>query len=210
MKFRFFYLLLALILTSCTLPPKAQLQINRSWQSHQIQLAQLTDWTLSGKLGIFSPNKRESVNLHWQQSAKGFHIRLNGPLGINVLDVQKVDDNTIIVDGKTYISDNPTQLISELSGMVLPIEQLQQWIKGNPSEASYQLDNNQLLSSLLGGNKDTGFWSINYADYRTIKNINLPYKLQLTRGDLRLKIKISNWEIPVQKQINLEDTYAKN
>ena len=49
------------------------------------------------------------------------------------------------------------------------------------------------------GEQDTGFWLINYADYRTINNINLPYNLQLTRKDLRLKFRISNWEIPMQQ-----------
>ncbi|PKG38390.1 lipoprotein insertase outer membrane protein LolB [Psychromonas sp. Urea-02u-13] len=201
MKLRFFYLLFPLIFTGCALPPDPELQINNSWESHKNQLEQLTDWSLSGKLGIFSPEGRESVNINWQQSKNGFHIRLNGPLGINVLDIQKVDNNNVIIDGEKYHSNNPEQLIAELSGMVLPIEQLQQWIKGNPSGASYQLDDNHQLSSLLGGQTSTGLWLINYADYRTIEQINLPHKLQLTRGDLRLKFKISNWQIPIQRPV---------
>jgi outer membrane lipoprotein LolB len=199
MKFRFFYLLFPLFFTGCAQLPHKEIKTNNSWESQRNQLEQLTDWSLTGKLGIFSPEGRESVNINWQQSANSFHIRLSTVLGINVLDIQKVDDNLIIIDGEKYISKDPEHLITDLSGMVLPIKQLQQWIKGNPSGASYQLDDNNHLISLLGGTPTTGFWLINYADYRTIKNINLPYKLQLTSGDLRLKFRISNWEIPVQQ-----------
>jgi outer membrane lipoprotein LolB len=199
MKFRFFYLLFPLLFTGCAQLPQKVIQTNNSWQSQRNQLEQLTDWSLSGQLGIFRPEGRESVNIHWQQSTKSFHIRLNTVLGINVLDIHKVDDNTIIIDGKTYISNDHEQLITDLSGMVLPIQQLQQWIKGNPNGASYQLDQNHQVISLMGGQQTTGFWLINYADYRTINDINLPYNLQLIRGDLRLKFRISNWEIPMQQ-----------
>jgi len=196
MKFHFFYLFFFLILTGCAQIPKSELPSNNSWEFNQTQVKKLTDWSFSGKLGIFTSEGRDSVNIHWQQTLTGFHIRLNGPLGINILDVQKMGNNTLIIDGKEYISNDPEQLITELSGMVLPIEQLQQWIKGNPSAANYQLDSNQKLTSLIGGQLSTGFWLINYSDYRTINDIDLPHNLQLTRGDLRLKFRISSWEIP--------------
>jgi outer membrane lipoprotein LolB len=203
MKLRILYLLLPLLFSGCVQLPDTPVQKNKSWAIQQAQLEQLTDWSLSGKLGVFSPEGRESVNINWQQSKKGFHIRLNGPLGISVLDIQKIDNNSVIIDGEKYLSNNPEQLIAELSGMVLPIEQLQQWIKGNPSGASYQLDDNHQLTNLLGGQKNTGLWLINYGDYRSIEHINLPHNLQLTRGNLRLKFKISNWQIPIQRPVKM-------
>lgn len=200
MTFRFFYLLLIVIISGCVQsPPPAQAPLsNASWELQKQQLEQLTEWSFSGKLGIFSPEGRDSVNINWQQSATDFHIILTAPLGINVLDIHKVNENTVIVDGKTYISEDQDNLITELSGMELPINQLQQWIKGNPSGASYQLDENNQLMSVLGGQPHTGLWLINYSDFRVVEKISLPYRLQLTRGDLRLKFKISRWEVPLQ------------
>ncbi|WP_413702077.1 lipoprotein insertase outer membrane protein LolB [Psychromonas sp. KJ10-10] len=200
MKYRLLSLLLILIVTGCaqTPPPSQQAPTDISWESQISQLEQLNDWSFSGKLGVFSPEGRDSVNINWQQSKNNFHIILTATLGVNVLDINKTDDFTVIIDGETYQSSDLDMLITELSGMRLPIQELQQWIKGNPSGASYQLDENKQLVSLLGGQKNTGLWLISYSDFRYIENINLPHSLQLTRGDLRLKFKISNWEIPLQ------------
>ena len=198
MKLRFFYLLIVVLFSGCAKPPQTDLHINESWDYQQAQLESLTEWSFTGKIGIFTPEGRESANLNWHQTSLGFHIRLTGPLGINVLEIQKVDDNTVIIDGKHYISQDIEQLITQLSGIQLPVNNLQQWIKGNPSEASFELDDNQQVISLLGGTNKNGIWQINYADYRTVNHINLPHKLQLTRGDLRVKIRVSNWKIPLQ------------
>lgn len=198
MKFRFFFLLLPLLSTGCAILSPTELQINSSWSAQQAKLQQLEDWSLTGKLAIISPDERNSVNIYWQQSKQDFHISLTSFLGQTVLDIQKKGHNTVITDadGNSYFSTDTEQLIAELSGIVIPINHLQQWIKGNPSEASYQLDDNLQVSSLLGGDENSGIWSINYSDYRTINGINLPHKLQLKRADLRLKFAISNWDTP--------------
>jgi len=197
MKLRFFYLLLPFLFTGCAQLPDTALKQNPSWETHQHKLDLLTHWTLSGKLAVITPEKRNSVNIHWQQSDQDFKVNLTTFLGLSVLDIQKKSGKTEIVDndGKRYVSDDSSRLINQLSGMDIPIEHLQQWIKGNPTEATYQLDQYQLVSSLLGGNQSSGVWAINYSDYRTINNTNLPHKLQLTRGNLRLKFSISKWEI---------------
>lgn len=198
MKLRFFYLLFPLILSSCVQLPDSELQQNSSWEAQQTQLENLTHWSLSGKLGIFTPGERNSVDIYWQQSDQDFHIRLSAMLGVRSLDIKKQGKQTTIIntDGQHHQSNNTEQLITELSGMVLPVNNLQQWIKGNPSGASFQLDDNQQVVSLLGGEPDQGVWEISYADYRTINGTNLPHKLQLTRGDIRLKFAISKWNIP--------------
>lgn len=197
MKLRFFYLLLPLLFMGCAQTPTTEPKQNSSWEAHQTQLDQLTHWSFSGKLAVITPEQRNSVNIHWQQSDQDFEIYLTTFLGLSVLEIQKTAGETVIIDddGKRYVSDNSEQLINQLSGMEIPIEHLQQWIKGNPSKASYQLDEYQQVTSLLGGSPESGIWTINYSDYRNINNTNLPHKLQLTRGTLRLKFVISKWQL---------------
>lgn len=196
MKRRFYYLLLPFLFTGCAQLPDTELTPQSSWDTQQLKLEQLTHWSLSGKLAVITPDERNSVNIHWQQSAQDFHIRLTTFLGMSVLEIQKSQHQTTVIDadGKHYISDDAEQLVEKLSGMEIPIRQLQQWIKGNPSTAIYQLGDNRQVSHLLGGDHQNGFWSIDYSDYRTINTINLPHKLQLSRDDLRLKFAISKWK----------------
>ncbi|WP_028866345.1 lipoprotein insertase outer membrane protein LolB [Psychromonas hadalis] len=198
MKLRFLYLLLPLLFAGCAQHPNSALPKNSTWTIQQAQLEQLTHWSLSGKLGIFTPNNRDSVDIYWQQSGQDFHIRLSALLGLKSIDIQKRGNETVIIDmdGQRHHSNDTEQLITDLTGFVLPIEYLQQWIKGNPSNASYQLNDRQQVSNLLGGTQNTELWSITYNDYRTVNQTNLPHKLQLTRGDLRLKFSISQWHLP--------------
>jgi len=197
MKFRFLSLLLPLLFMGCAQQPNTTPQQNTSWKIQKTQLETLTQWSISGKLAVITPDQRNSVNIHWQQSEQDFAIHLSTFLGLSVLDIKKKDDETIIIDsdGKQYRANNSEQLINELSGMSIPIEHLQQWIKGNPHQATYQLNEQQQVTSLLGTDQQSKLWSINYSDYRNINNINLPHKLQLTHGNIRLKFIISSWKV---------------
>lgn len=210
MKIRFFYLLLPLLFAGCATPPPAELQLNDSWRTQQAKLESLTHWSLSGKLGIFTPEERKTVNIYWQQFDQNFSIHLSGPLGITVLDIEKKSSDTVIIDGEEYLSTDAEQLIEKLTNMVLPITQLQQWIKGNPVDADYQLDDNLQVNSLFGFDRDNGQWLINYTDYRTVEHTNLPHKLQLTHDNLRLKFAISKWETFSPLQSNIENKHEKN
>ncbi|WP_193755558.1 lipoprotein insertase outer membrane protein LolB [Psychromonas sp. psych-6C06] len=198
MKCRICYLLIPLLLVGCAQTPHTGIETHDSWINQQTRLENLSYWSLSGKLAVITPTERNSVNIHWQQSDEDFQIHLTTFLGLNILEIKKVGLRTVITDqdGNNYVSDDTQQLVQQLSGMDIPIKQLQQWIKGNPKQANYQLGDNQLVSSLLSNQNDKQGWSINYSDYRTVKGINLPYKLDLTRGQLRLKFAIANWQLP--------------
>lgn len=196
MKNRFYYLLLPFLFTGCAQLPNTEQPQNSSWPTQQVQLEQLSNWSLSGKLAVITPEERNSVNIHWQQTGQDFHISLTTFLGMSVLDIHKSAQQTVVIDsdGKRYVSKNTEQLIKDLSGMELPIKQLQQWIKGNPSGANYQLNDHQQVSHLTGSDQTGGMWVIDYSDYRTVNNTNLPHKLDLSRDNLRLKFAISRWE----------------
>ncbi|WP_019616121.1 lipoprotein insertase outer membrane protein LolB [Psychromonas ossibalaenae] len=196
MKIRFLFFCFIFILSGCAQIPVDDAPKNDSWSQHQRQLQNLNNWQLSGKLAFITPEERISLNLFWQQSDQEFQITLTNFVGLSVLDVKKDRSETkIIFDGKTYYGDDTETLIKQLSGFVIPIDVLQQWIKGNPTDAVYQLNENNQLLSLNGQDKHNINWSIDYADYKTTQHINLPHKLQLKRPNLRLKFAINKWII---------------
>jgi len=187
------FLVTSLLLGCVQIPPPRKLP----WLIHKQQLEDLSDWALTGKLAIITPTERHSLNIYWQQEGDNFHIRLSTFLGSTVLDVHKNAVTTEIIDsnGDHFVGPDSEMLIEKLSGWVIPIELLQQWIKGSPSNASYQLNENNQVVSLSATDKKNASWSIDYSDYKATQGINLPHKLQLKRPDLRLKFAISKWQI---------------
>lgn len=189
---------LILFLFTCFLAGCAQIPApqNNTWETHQQQLENLNTWSFNGKLAVITAEDRHSFNIHWQQSQDDFHIILTTFLGGTILDMKKTQNMTKIIDhdGHHFQGENTEVLIRQLSGFVLPIEALQQWIKGNPSEADYQLNDSNQLASLSGSDLQNGLWSINYNNYGSTNSIALPRSLQLTHEDIRLKFAISHWK----------------
>ena len=190
---------LILFLFTCLLVGCAQIPEPQEipWLAHKQQLENLNDWSFSGKIAFITPEERHSLNIHWKQSENNFHITLTTFLGATVLDLEKTQSGTQIVDndGKRFFGEDAEVLIKQLSGLVIPVDALQQWIKGNPSDATYQLNPENQVAILASVDPEDAPWSINYSDYKNTQGISLPYKLQLKRSDLRLKFSISRWKI---------------
>ena len=194
MKISWLLAIFIALLSGCAQHPVPQIS---SWQQHQAQLQALQDWDFSGKIAIFTAQERHSLNIHWQQTGDDFHINLTTFLGLTILDVQKNAQGTQITDddGKVYWGDDAQLLIKQLSGLTLPIERLQQWIKGNPNGAPFQLNDHNNVASLMGVDSENTEWLVDFEQYKTTQGLNLPYAIQLKHLDLRLKFAISDWQI---------------
>lgn len=194
MKKNIILILFILLLGGCAQLPTPQ---NIPWQKHQQQIENLTHWSFNGKVAVITAEKRHSLNIYWQQSGNDFHITLTTFLGGAILDLKKTPYQTFVVDkdGNQFQGDDPENLIRDLSGLIIPIKPLQQWIKGNPDSASFELNALNQLESLSGKDSKNSPWSINYTDYRFTEGVSLPHKLQLKHADLRLKFAISKWTI---------------
>ncbi|WP_354624999.1 lipoprotein insertase outer membrane protein LolB [Psychromonas sp. MME2] len=194
MKKLLFSLLLVLFVSGCAQRPAPQIS---SWQQHQARLQALHNWDFHGKIAFFTTKERRSLNIHWQQTGDDFHINLTTFIGTTILDIQKSEQGTKITDddGKIYWGDDAQLLIKQLSGLTLPIDNLQQWIKGNPNGARYQLNDHNNVATLSGHDLEKSDWLVEYQQYEATQGINLPYSIQLKHHDLRLKFAISEWHI---------------
>ena len=186
--------LFAFLLGGCsqTLPPQ-----NLPWQTHLQKIENLNEWSFSGKIAIITPQERHSLNIHWQQSYNDFHITLTTFLGGTIFELKKYQGMTEIIDneGNHFYGENTENLVKQLSGFIIPVNALQQWIKGNPSKATYQLNTTNQVASIVGNDAKNAAWTITYSDYQYPQGIALPHKLQLNHEDIRLKFAISQWNI---------------
>lgn len=198
-----FILIFAFTLSGCSLfnsthsefPPEG---INLNWAEHQQKISALSKWEITGKLAIFLKDERETANLYWEQNGNNYNIQLTSFIGIRILTIKKNKQGIEIInnDGDRFTGNNAEVLMQEVSpGLHLPISALQEWIKGNPINATYTLNEEQRVDSLLSGDLNNGFWQVSYQQYQYFSGFSLPRKLDLKRGNLRLKIAINQWQL---------------
>lgn len=194
MKQLFLFSLLLLV-TACSTKPSQPL-IDNSMRAQQI--AKLDDWQFSGKIGFISPQKKQSANLFWLQQPEQQQIKLTTFLGINVLSIEGQDPHyQLTVDGENYQTDNLTDLVYQLTGLVLPTQALTRWLLAAPYHPNDQViynDVSALPSELISHNYATA-WHVYYQQYQPVKNMMLPMQLTLVQQNIKVKIKINQWTL---------------
>ncbi|MGL4829750.1 MAG: lipoprotein insertase outer membrane protein LolB [Vibrio sp.] len=185
------------LLAGCaTTPPQP---LNVQWQSHQLVLQQIQAYQLTGKLGYIAPNQRQSFNFQWQKTPQKLSLRLTNFLGQSVLNLQ-VDEQGAQVDtydDQIYRDQDAQNLIRNLTGLDIPVEQLEDWILGLPTQAShYELNEQNTLASLTKL-ASTVEWQVEYQRYQAIEWQNqlipLPDKLKLQQNKTSIQLVISQW-----------------
>lgn len=186
-----------MLLSGCETVPEESTQ-SVEWQNHEGLLAQIESYQATGKLGYKSPEVKQSLNFIWNHSPDKSQLRLTTFLGKTVLNLTMTPEGATVIDheGNKYQDKNATLLVYRLTGLVIPVTYMQDWLKGLPTEADdYVLkeDTNTLssLTKMLG----TQNWTLNYNSYQTIKGIPLPYNMNMTQGETSLKIVVSKWNI---------------
>lgn len=198
-----FILLLAIFSTACTFnqqltTEKDGLITNLLWIKHQQQLAKLKKFQTRGTFAYIGPDNKTYAKFFWQQySLTNYRLLLINPLGTTELELNVTPSVTQLMDrdGKKYINNHPTQMIYQLTGIKIPIENLHYWLIGLPiNGSSFTLDENRLLKTIeYRQNGET--WQLNYMAYHQDSQPKLPSHIELTQGKLRIKFKMDSWTL---------------
>ncbi|EKO3515740.1 lipoprotein localization protein LolB [Vibrio fluvialis] len=195
------YLIVALLMTlfGCSSVPEPIADVK--WQSHQARLTSIAQFKLVGKLGYISPDQRQSLNFQWQKSAENSQLRLTNFLGQTVLNLTISSQGARVetYDEQVFTAPSAQLLVRQLTGLDIPVDLLQDWILGLPSQAdNYALNANNTLATL---DKHVGSysWHVDYARYRGYpwqqSNLPLPDKLKLTQNQTSINLVISKWTL---------------
>ncbi|ENM5880693.1 lipoprotein insertase outer membrane protein LolB [Vibrio metoecus] len=187
------------LLAGCaTTPPQP---VNVQWQSHQLVLQQIQAYQLTGKLGYIAPDQRQSFNFQWQKSPQQLSLRLTNFLGQTVLNL-RVDGQGAQVDtydDQIYRDQDAQSLIRNLTGLDIPVAQLEDWILGLPTQATHYELNEQNTLAMLTKLASTAEWQVEYQRYQAIEWQNqlipLPDKLKLQQNKTSIQLVISQWTL---------------
>ena len=165
-------------------------------QEIQSELTNISDWKISGVIGVKYNGKADSANYIWQQKGDNFYIKIYGPLGVGAVEIQG-DKNSIELtdsDGKKTASDNVESLLNQKLGWSVPVNGLVYWVKGI-AQPKTQKQTKYNRQNLLENLQQDG-WNIEYKNYKLISSkYPLPSKVFMSRNDITIKVIIKSWEI---------------
>ena len=191
--------ILVTTLTACSTTKVAtdqQLFQNKNQRAQQ--LSNLTDWTIKGKIAFIEGDSKQSANLYWRQTEKSTTLNLTTFLGVNVLSLKSKDDIHILkANGKTYQDDNLEDLLSQVSGIRLPVNALVYWIKGLKAQSEDQITYSATtnLPETLNAWVNNAYWQLHYKKYNLVNNLRLANQLTIKHQHLTIKMAIHTWEL---------------
>lgn len=102
-------------------------------------------------------------------------------------------------DDQVLSARDANQLIFRLTGLMMPVDHMPDWLLGLPTDAdSFQLSPTNTLQALdkqIGPND----WNIAYQRYGDIEwhqqTLPLPNKLKLSTADVKINLVITKWNI---------------
>jgi outer membrane lipoprotein LolB len=193
-------LLLILLVSGCSFtPPRPALdstQLGPAWQAQQARILANHNWTLTGRLGIKTPEDAWSATLLWTQHAEQFQIRVTAPFGQGSVELQGGPGQVVMraPKDKTYEADEPEALMHAQLGWSLPLAGLRYWVRGVPDpqhEVTHiRLDNWGRLAEL----QQSG-WRISIEDYQLADGIELPAKMSLLTDRLEVRLVTRDWQL---------------
>ena len=193
MQLRMIFIIFSLIISGCAGTYFDNATVKENWQ---LELLKQEVWQLEGKLAIIQPDNRQSANLYWSASDSQDVLNLNSFVGTSILSLTRTPGlATIEFNGETHYGKNAQQLANWLTGLDLPFLDDPSWLKGLPNTTSFQSD--ELYRVTHATLKDTQGkeWQIRYGNYQRHAGYWLPFSLSLTHNDIRLKLKIYEWDI---------------
>ena len=203
----FSYLLLlstlsSLTLSGCTSVPLKQDQsiIAQTPAQRTLQMKQLKNWKVTGKIAFIDKKSRNSASLSWavNERTKTQQLNLTTYMGINVLQLNSRNNlHTIKADGQTYKGGNLEALIMDITGLTLPTNALTYWLKGFPyhDEDKFEYQNSTQLPLSLSSNYNNEKWQIIYGNYQSFDGYVLAKNFTIKKGGFMIKIAINDWTI---------------
>lgn len=180
-----------LMLAGCVSVPSG-LNVGMREAERTQYLASHTHWSFSGRMAYSHEGKGGSAQIQWQQNGGVSDLRISAPLAMGSVRIRFDDVKAQLFDasGRELRSGKPDVLLAELLQAPIPTGDLVSGLR-----AFWPKSPEQTASAALGV-ITLADWSWNYTNWRD-EPVRLPGKIEIQRGQTRLRIIIDQWrELP--------------
>jgi outer membrane lipoprotein LolB len=169
-------------------------ELNELYEKHLANLHQIKSWKLSAKMQIKTNKECSKVLLTWKQIVQNYNLHITGPLAVHIADITGDNNHiTVKLSDELKTSDNPNTLITEMTGLNIPINSLEYWIKAIP-DPNYPLVKTLNNYGYISELQQLGY-IIKYNNYKKFNTKIFPTSIQISAENIRLTIIIDKWKV---------------
>ncbi len=167
-----------------------------AWGERRAALQAVANFEVNGQLAVATPSEGFSANLRWQQQGVSSDLLLRAPLGMGGArlnfdgEVLRVTNNQgTQLQGLTAQAE-----LVRVLGFDPPLTSLRYWLLGAPDPANVATET--LNGELRLARLQQGEWQVDYGEYQQAAGLWLPRRIALHRGEIRVKLQLSHWQLP--------------
>lgn len=181
-------------LVGCATQPTPPSTETLSWKSRKQSLANLNAFEANGKIGFSDGQQGGHASVEWRQQHSDYFIHLYGPLGSGSVQIVGQANQVYLIqsNGQKIMAKTPEDLVQQAFGWTIPVSGLRYWLRGLPAPGSspqqMQFDPQNRITQLVQNG-----WTVHYQTYQSQNGVDVPHKLTLKNGNIRLKFIFNQW-----------------
>ena len=189
--------LMILLFSGCaTRQPVSEDIKSANWQRHREKLFELHTWQLKGRIGMQMGKQGGTASMHWQQDRHHYFLRVVAPLGRGSYELTGSENGVVMRTGKNKLlyANDPETLLQEYFGWQVPLSGLSYWVRGLP-EPDIKIDDLILDDKGRIMELSQSGWQISYIRYTKSSGYDLPGKIVMQNGKLKIRLLIRDWNL---------------
>jgi len=188
---------ICILLNACTTVPVTVPEAGnqRAYQERVARISRVSDWSLVGRISIDDGEEGGSGRLQWVVKADRGSIDFHAAMGRGAWHLESGPEGAVLrlADGSEHTAAAVDTLVEQQLGWPIPVTALQWWVRGlsAPGLVDEQLiDADGLLTHL-----EQFGWQIDFKRYSSESSTVMPTRLDARRGQYRVKLAVSRWQI---------------
>lgn len=192
----FIIVLIAVLASGCAGPPERPMVPRADWLERRDMLREIEEFRMEGRLALNTGRRGYSGTVSWEQNDDIVDFRFRGPFGFGGFRIHGDLDQLRVktTAGEEFLLRDPELEMTERFGWSLPVHSMRYWILGvsDPGLPATEVpDGEGLLESM-----EQAGWVVNFDSYGDIDGLLLPRRLDMERGEVRIRVMSDRWEIP--------------
>jgi outer membrane lipoprotein LolB len=167
-----------------------------AWQARQDHLKGLKRWTLTGRMAVQNGREGGTGQLSWAQTEEAYNIQLRAPMGQGTFELAGHPAGVSLRTGRNQIvrAAAAEDLLQRQLGWSAPVSGLRYWLMGLP-QPGLNVDKLQIDSAGRLTDLEQGGWRISVSQYRPYGRTELPSKISIENGRLKMRLAALDWRI---------------